>query len=75
MGSIIGAIHDDIEEYKELCARYNETVRLKPTAQGIGLPDCYGPHASLLKARLREDWAKAVADTDPYPKRKKAGTP
>lgn len=56
MGSIISAIHDDIEEYQALCRRYNEPVVSTFTAQGHLLPDPYGEHANALKKRRDDEY-------------------
>lgn len=49
MGSILSAIVDDIEEYRYLCARFNEPVQYSRTAQGIPVEDCYGSHMDHLR--------------------------
>lgn len=46
MGSLLGRIRDDIEEYEELCERYGE----KPE-YSYGSADCYGEHCKKLKER------------------------
>ncbi len=56
MGSIISAIHDDMEDYERLCERYGEKPHVKPDVRGIPLLDCYGAHASKLKERERLEW-------------------
>lgn len=48
MSDIIKAIHDDMEEYRDLCRKYGEEVQMLR-----GDPDCYGQHAKKLK-RLEE---------------------
>jgi hypothetical protein len=53
MGSIMSAISDDIQEYRDLCDRYGERIQ-----HSHGSPDCYGEHAKQLKARLDEDRRK-----------------
>ena len=55
MGSIISAIHDDIEDYEFLCKHFGEEVQRKATANGSVLPDCYGTHSKELEDRLREE--------------------
>lgn len=55
MGDILKAIHDDMEEYEDLCQKYGEEVQSTPTSQGVYLPDCYGNHARQLKERARKD--------------------
>ena len=44
MSDMIKAIHDDMEEYRDLCRKYGEEVRMLR-----GEPDCYGQHAKKLK--------------------------
>ncbi len=55
MGSIISAIHDDIEDYQWLCQKYGEKVVTTPDRYGNQLPDCYGPHAKSLEERERAE--------------------
>lgn len=63
MSDILSAIQDDINEYENLCRRYNEQVQTKLTAFGDRSPDCYGEHAQELKQRLIEETAtKAQAE-------------
>lgn len=56
MGSIISAIHDDMDEYEALCEKYKEKPEYIPDAYGRMLLDCYGSHAESLKRRQMEDW-------------------
>jgi hypothetical protein len=53
MGSIIGAIYDDINEYILLCKQYNEKIQYSH-----GSEDCYGKHANKLKKWAREDYSE-----------------
>jgi hypothetical protein len=46
MGSIMSAISDDIDTYEALCEKYGEKVQHDHHG-----PDCYGKHATELKAR------------------------
>lgn len=65
MGSVISAIHDDMEEYEDLCRKYGETPHRSPDAYGNLLVDCYGQHARLLKQRQQAEWAAQRARTSP----------
>ena len=64
MGSIISAIHDDMEDYERLCEKYGEKPRVKPDAYGNRLLDCYGAHATELKRRQRLEWEADCARQD-----------
>ena len=59
MGSIISAIHDDIEEYKSLCKKYGEQVQYSKDAYGYSTPDCYSKHATELRARSWKEWQES----------------
>jgi hypothetical protein len=49
------AIYEDIEEYKDLCRKYNEKIRYTSDYYGNNIPDCYGKHANKLKKRNRQE--------------------
>ena len=49
MGCSIKAIHDDEDDYLELCSRYG----VSPKRDASGFVDCYGIHANLLKRKNR----------------------
>lgn len=51
MSNILSAIHDDMEEYVDLCAKYGEEVEYSKDAYGNLLVDCYGNHARKLYQR------------------------
>lgn len=56
MGSIMSAISDDIDMYLFLCNRYGESPQYSH-----GSEDCYGDHASALRARLDAEQAVGKA--------------
>jgi hypothetical protein len=56
MSNIISAIHDDMNEYEELCREYRETPIKTPDRWGNMLVDCYGTHARDLKKRARLEY-------------------
>jgi hypothetical protein len=56
MGSIISAIHDDMNDYERLCEKYSEKAKYSPDAYGNMLLDCYSDHARKLKERERKEW-------------------
>lgn len=49
MGSINSAISDDMDDYKDLCKKFNEKPQYTPDHYGNMLLDCYGSHAEKLK--------------------------
>jgi len=51
MGSINSAISDDMDDYKDLCKKFNEKPQYTPDHYGNMLLDCYGQHANELKKR------------------------
>ena len=51
MSNMISAIHDDIDEYQDLCKKYGE----KPVVDKHG-PNPYCAHARQLKERQRKEW-------------------
>ncbi len=59
MSDILSAIHDDMNEYEYLCRQYGEEIQKTPDRWGNMLVDCYGQHASDLKARARIEYAKS----------------
>ena len=50
MGDILKAVHDDTEDYLDLCKEYGET----PEKDELG-PNPYGKHAHLLKQRKKKE--------------------
>ena len=56
MGNIFGAINDDLDEYCQLCKKYNETPHYKPDARGNLIVDCYSEHARRLKDRQHQEY-------------------
>lgn len=70
MGSIISAIHDDINEYVALCEHFGEKIQYSPDHYGRQLEDCYGAHATELKERQRvEASAKAAQRREQFKRR------
>ena len=55
MGDMLSAIHDDMDEYVELCKRFGEKV----IYCDYNKPDCYGLHARRLGRRAEEIDKKA----------------
>ena len=51
MSNIISAIYDDIDEYDDLCKKYNE----QPVVDKTGI-NPYCEHAYKLKERQRKEW-------------------
>jgi len=56
MSDIISAIRDDINEYVELCEKYNVEPKTSRDNWGNMLIDCYGKHATKLKERARLEY-------------------
>lgn len=49
MSNIMARIHEDEEEYQELCQLFGEPMAFKES----GRPDVYGKHAEELRRRYR----------------------
>lgn len=60
MSDIISAIHDDMNEYEDLCRRFGEEVVRKWVGYQH-LPDCYSEHAKILVKRAHDEYAAKSA--------------
>lgn len=48
-----------MDDYENLCKKYNETPQYSKDAYGNNLLDCYGKHAKSLHERQRKEWEAA----------------
>lgn len=63
MSNIISAIQDDMDEYEELCNRYNEEPLYTLNKYGYQMLDCYSVHARDLISRSRKERKDAQNNT------------
>lgn len=62
MSDIISRIHDDMDRYEGLCAKFRE----KPVLGRDGQIDPYSKHSKKLEKRLREEDPPPKRGPDPY---------
>lgn len=62
MSDLMSRIHDDINDYLELCRRFGEKPVYSRDHSG---PECYGAHARKLELRAERERRKAMGEKTP----------